>query len=404
MSRPLVVITGLVMAGLFVATACVVILLRTEIGDAAPPYSSYRADPLGTRVLFEALGAQPALVAERNTRSISQIRSGHDSTLLLLGLSEGPREVFYFDRLREFVQQGGRLVLGFSSLPEDTWSTGPEQKEEGHEHDDDEEGEQVEEEEIQDFGTAFGFTLNFSEDLFKVIRNAEQTNALLEAKAAPLPEVLPWKNPLYLEPADSAWLPILAIDGSTVLMERALADGSIVIATDAYLLSNEAMEAARHTSFLTWLLGDSRHIIFDETHLGASTDPGVAALVRRYGLSYVLASLVFLTLLFFWRNAFSLIPRTQEADDRARAEVESGNAAAGAMVSLLRRTVPPSQLLRTCHETWRNDFARDARYRHVAPRLAAAAADTQKAKNIAARYQQMCRVLHERSAGGGQRN
>ncbi|NQT92242.1 MAG: hypothetical protein HQ559_05740, partial [Lentisphaerae bacterium] len=115
--------------------------LRFEAGDVYPAYSSLRADPLGTRALYEAVQSRPQLHVSRKHRALDAPDSDVPCTLLYLGI----RPVDAVDVRREtagtmnrFVRRGGRLVMTF--LPRN-W-TRPKKK--------DEEGDDEEEEEAKD--------------------------------------------------------------------------------------------------------------------------------------------------------------------------------------------------------------------------------------------------------------
>ena len=51
--------------------------LRFESGDNYPPYSSLRADPLGTKALFESL--EPLVETRRHLQTLSKLSDGRDT-------------------------------------------------------------------------------------------------------------------------------------------------------------------------------------------------------------------------------------------------------------------------------------------------------------------------------------
>src|SRR5436189_6446428 len=57
--------------------------LRFESGDNYPPYSSLRADPLGSKALYESLGH--LMPARRHLQPLSRLGDGRDATLIWLG-------------------------------------------------------------------------------------------------------------------------------------------------------------------------------------------------------------------------------------------------------------------------------------------------------------------------------
>ena len=93
-----------------------------------------------------------------------------------------------------------------------------------------------------------------------------------------------------------------------MLITRKLGQGSLVLSTDSYLFSNEALRREARPALLAWTLGPNRLIVVDETHLDVADRPGVATLAWRYRLEWLAFTLLLLSGLFIWRNVFSLVP------------------------------------------------------------------------------------------------
>src|SRR5439155_26641627 len=55
--------------------------LRFEAGDVYPPYSSLRADPLGTKAFFEGLKILHGITVERLFQQLDRLREGRRTTL-----------------------------------------------------------------------------------------------------------------------------------------------------------------------------------------------------------------------------------------------------------------------------------------------------------------------------------
>src|SRR4051794_25153038 len=70
----------------FTAGVMEIVQLRTEQGDVFPPYSTYRADPLGTRALYESFDQLKELRVSRNFAPLDKLRNPQ-GTLFFLGLS-----------------------------------------------------------------------------------------------------------------------------------------------------------------------------------------------------------------------------------------------------------------------------------------------------------------------------
>ena len=89
--------------------------LRFARGDIYPPYSSFRADPLGTKALFESVGQVRAWEATRNVRDIGEGTLTDDTALLIIGASEW---LFCSTAERQAMERGvakgGCLVIAFA--------------------------------------------------------------------------------------------------------------------------------------------------------------------------------------------------------------------------------------------------------------------------------------------------
>ena len=98
-----------------------VIALRVGGGDMYPPYSSLRADPLGSKALYESLETLPGLSVRRLQNSNEALPAGLDGAYLRLGIqSEAPfaMEPTERDALLAFAARGGRVVFAFAPILE----------------------------------------------------------------------------------------------------------------------------------------------------------------------------------------------------------------------------------------------------------------------------------------------
>lgn len=163
-------------------------------------------------------------------------------------------------------------------------------------------------------------------------------------------------NPVPEEASEPSPWTVLATKGDRVMIaERKLGAGSVVICTDRYFLSNEALWKTPKPVFLAWLMGDAKRVIFDETHLGEMIGDadGVMTLARRYGMHGLFLGCILLFILFIWRSAISLVP-SNPADDLGlwRAQAVAGQSSASGLEGLLRRGFATKGLLQRCFEVW----------------------------------------------------
>lgn len=147
---------------------------------------------------------------------------------------------------------------------------------------------------------------------------------------------------------------------------RPLGAGSLALVADGYLLSNEALLEQRDSEMIAKLIGGAApSFTFDEHHFGIEETGSVAALGRKYGLQGLAAGLLFLSILFVWKNSSSFLPG-REPDD----EIALGKSAASGFVNMLQRGVSTGDLASLCVQEWRRSIALGAPARTLAPHSA----------------------------------
>lgn len=153
----------------------------------------------------------------------------------------------------------------------------------------------------------------------------------------------------------SPWKPLASKGSRPTIMQRSLGAGTIILCTDRFFLSNEALWKNAKPKFISWLLGDATTVIFDETHLGAmiGDEDGVMTLARRYHMHGLFLGGILLFALYIWRNAFSLVPSSADDDlGHWRSDAVAGQSTASGLEGLLRRGVKFGELLPRCFTIW----------------------------------------------------
>jgi hypothetical protein len=186
-----------------------------------------------------------------------------------------------------------------------------------------------------------------------------------------------------------------------VVIERTMGRGSIVLCADSFPFSNEALRREREPELLAWFVGLAREVIFDETHLGVQEDPGVATLARKYRLGGVFAALLILAGLFIWKNSASFMPPYEEQLARERGELVEGKDSAAGFINLLRRNIPPADLMKVCLEQWNAHFAHtrkpsEAKLGAMQKVIDAENALEPRQRNPVKMYREFCEVLSSR--------
>lgn len=364
--------------------------LRYESGDVYPEYSSLRSDPLGTMALYESIGKLEGFKAARDF-SVTGMPDPVGITYLHIATTDGaldhipPGEML---KTEQFVTRGARLIITFfpeasrkpKPVGEKNPTTGAEQSAE----------------KTVSLWDQWGLKPRVI-NLRRGKQESFEAVPVSNASGLKLPETLDWHSGLVFENLNKTWKPLYVRGKDPVLVERHFGAGSVVIATDSYFLSNEALRDARHSDLLAWLIGPNRTVIFDEAHLGVVEQPGVAALIGRYRLHWVIAALVVLAALFVWKNATSLVPA--HSPETAKAYIEGKDSASG-FVNLLRRNVAAREILTTCYSEWKKTAAQSGSYSAHRLQKAEAAFNAENSKPVKERepvetYRAITAILHK---------
>jgi hypothetical protein len=394
--RPFLILALLVVLGGFGYGLLYLFKLRFASGDVYPPYSSLRADPLGCRIYFESLTELGSARVQRFMQPLEKLPDGKGTTLFVSGLpwSEMAAEPGEYKAIESFVQRGGRLVvtlypelskpqfftagLGTNSAAFKPRGRRPE----------DEPPPPINLREKWGFGYEYIPTTRDGSLFAPVVAKRIQPG--------PFPTNLTWHSALVFTNLDFPWRIIYARGTHPVMIEREHGSGSIVVATDSFFVSNEAMRQERVADLLAWLAGGNREIIFDETHLGVQENPGIATLARRYGLQGGAIALLALATLFIWKSSASFLPRQHEAFEAAPV---LGRESSAGFENLLRRGIAPKDLLQTSLDEWQKTSQLDARItppRREKIREVVEAFNAQEKPNVVHAYREIARILNRK--------
>ncbi|MEO7798952.1 MAG: DUF4350 domain-containing protein [Opitutaceae bacterium] len=389
----------LAVAGALVAGFVTLYRLRLGRGDFFPAYSSLRSDPLGTRVLYESLASMPAQQVTRWLQSLDQLPATPQRTLILAGLTTDRWKQITKEELAaiEAAARGGsRVVIALvaETEPEEKPRQKSEERRAKKREDDraakskktppaDSPGDR------RDEGEKKPAFVDLAKEWGVTIKRLPAFGAARRAPLAPveLPREVRWETETFFEtPEGSPWRAMYRRSLHPVVIERALGLGSVVLASDAFFLSNEALQRNRQTSLLTWATGAFSTVEFVESHLGIVREPGVAALARRYGLGGAFFTFLVLAALFAWQRMAGFVPPAEPASG----VMLEYNQTAG-LEALLRRAVAPADLVKACATEWRGS----ARPLDIA-RVNAVLAENPKATPPATLYNKVVRALRHR--------
>ena len=360
-------IPALPAAVLFAAGIARLFILRFESGDVYPAYSSLRADPLGTKALYEALDRCPEVEVRRNYRDIQRLHSGGDSTLLVLGDTIANDEYLpgpLVGSLNSFLRRGGRLVMTLFPRNLEPSKPDPEDAEEdagedeGEEEDADDRvcGKGCRDGQCSSRSTERGICvtnwLQLSVTDLPVTNGGMTVLSTMFTNTA-LPRRLSCHTSLCFTNLGMAWTPVYLRKGRPVIITRRLGAGTVVLSALSYFVSNEAMLRERKPDLLSWLIGPGSQVVFDESHLGITHRESAATLARKYGLHRAAALLAVLAGLFVWKNTVRLVPPAACRSDTGSECVQPGRDATSGLINLLRRNIPATALLDYCFREWR---------------------------------------------------
>jgi hypothetical protein len=369
--------------------------LRFEAGDVFQPYSTLRGDPLGAKVFYDSLRTLPDVVVERNEKPLRGFVASETTTLFYLGTNTHfwrEKDVQAFENV---VAKGGRVVLSFHPQKKEEHSLAERPEKSPAKNSSPSPTPTPEEptEKILDrdeLAKRWKFQIQYWTDQVDSLAENQQIGSGLERE-------VPWHSAMYFAAVADPWRVVYAIGERAVIIEGRFGAGTVVLASDSYFISNEAMVTDRKPALLAWLAGNGRRLVFDETHHNVFENPGVANLLRKYRLHGLIAGLLLLTALFVWKSAASFLPRDR-ADDEANAMIAGRDAYSG-FTNLLRRGLRPADLLGTCLVEWRKSF------RHLAPDLerklgpfADSAGDSREklsATALVRRYEEITRTIDQ---------
>ncbi len=316
--------------------------LRFSGGDIFPTSSTRRADPLGTKALFQSLAAQPGLDVRQNLERLSRLKGNPESALFVLGIPpqnfDYPGAKLEDNRdLLDFARKGGRLILAIEheSIELATNSTRAAIRSIAL---------------VTANSTNAPNPLQTSLDAGVVLGPIPTNNALRLQPASSLPASLPWPSAWHLTNLTPAWTALYGHGDRVVAAERSWGQGTIVLLASDYLLSNESLRIAPQPDFLAWVVGPARTLFFDETHLGLSLEPGIAGLILKYRLGGAVFGFFLLAALHVWRSMARFNPPPEPAITDT---VVEGRGSAAGLLNILRRSVPAADIVAVCLLEWR---------------------------------------------------
>jgi hypothetical protein len=210
-------------------------------------------------------------------------------------------------------------------------------------------------------------------------------------------DVITWHTNLFFDLHDPDWRVIYSCGGRPVIIERQFGRGSVVMSTDSFFYSNEALRSERHPELLTGVVGPNSKIVFDEMHFGIVKRPGVAVLIRKFRFQWFIAGLILLALLFVWKSSVYFVPpNTSNHPDEK--EIRSDKDYTQGFVALLRRNISAGELLQVCIREWKATAKGDHRisarkWKHIDAELKIEADLANRQKDPVGKYQEISSII-----------
>jgi hypothetical protein len=387
----------------FIAGLAQLFILRFETGDIYPLYSSLRADPLGTKAFYESLGNLPGIEVVRNYAEEDKIANAQNATFFYFGLQS--HNLHYLPEsdvkmLENIASGGGRIVLCL--LPQTSKTITQKEKEDAKkvtDKKDEKKSEKTEKDDrtskIIELTSRWKFNFGSSDS----VSATKQAFPATSFSSITLHNIY-WHSLEYFTISGSDWISVFEVNGHPVIIEKIFGRGSIVLATDSYFVSNEALVKERHPELLVWLAGSSKKIVFDETHLGLRENKGIVSLLRKYQLHGIIIAIIVLGILFIWKNMFSLVPADPDEKNNKDNEISTGKDYLAGFVGMLRRAIPPADLLSICFTEWEKTIKHVRKIqgskKEKLRSLIAGESHKAKGQKIIAVYNEASKILAER--------
>jgi hypothetical protein len=351
----------------------------------------------------------PGIVVSRDFKATTRLPDGRDTAYLHLGAEPGfwsPVDEEIAREAERFAESGGRLIILLRpqiSRPHSIERAF--RKEQKEKAGDEKKGSKTEEKKkpakpLSGIKARWQFRFDYL-DLPDIDGEISGSVIVRNPGNSTLPRTLEWHSAAVITNLPAAWEPVYLRGTNVVMAELRRGKGGIVIGTDSFHASNEALAASPEPRLLAWLTGPCRNIVFDEAHLGSVESAGVARLMRKYRLGGLALAFLLLAILFVWKESARFAPTRSAPQTSA---VIMGKSASSGFANLLRRNLPPGDLPRLCLEQWKHAFGRETRNSDKAAAaevIALHSPDAGKPVGAVALHNELCNILKTRKTHPG---
>jgi hypothetical protein len=333
-----------VLIAAFLAALGRFVFLRFSSGELYPEYSTLRADPFGTKALFESLRGFEKIAVVRNVESLQKLRGDSQATVLFLGFAGMPEESEGMKPFETIARSGARVLISLNAVRSikqqreadrlDHWAPDDKNAKQGR----------ASHETTPPTPNAIHVRLI---DPLRANTNKLEALRVLDLSA---PATLPWYGRFCFDVRTNGWETVYEVKGKPVIIQKKMGLGMMVLCADTFLFSNEALARERSPDFLLWATGGAKRIVFDETHLGIARGSSIMVVLREYRLQGLFFGLILLAALWVWKNGSNFVPPyKEEAEDAGAIE---GKTAREGIVHLLEQNLAFDDLPVVCLREW----------------------------------------------------
>lgn len=332
----------------------VLLQLRLDKGDAYPRYSTLRSDPLGARAFYETLQRLDDNGVKRNFLPLGREHPPAKTTWFFLGVSDHLvqlRSAAGDSLLRSILAQGGDVIIALRSgaglLSPETRrpTTNAEADEAGEPETDPITPDQALEKRGRLLLQGLETTWTFSRG-----EPSLEASLTVSGDSEIWPATYQSRSPVTFFSLPAGWTTLYEHKGEAMVIQQRVGRGNLVVVNDSYAFSNEGLLHNRQSAFLRAVIGSNNQFIFDETHLGTTSRPGVIDLIFAYGLHGVLISFGILALLYIWRAGTPLLPPLPGTGSRE--DQLLGESSQEGFQHFLAHHVSGPDIVRQCFHEW----------------------------------------------------
>jgi hypothetical protein len=278
--------------------------LQFASGDVYPELSSLRADPAGSKLLYDTLALTPGIKVSRNYLPLDSLdQTG--ATVFLLASNPGAFDNEpYLKTIESLAGRGNRVAAAMD------WQ-------------------------------------------FPDAPSGKELNRLWHVRFAVDPDKHHTHH-LYFAEA-TGWQVVDQVAGKFLAIERTFGKGTVVLLSESDAFTNQSTAAMDRLTAVSDAIGSSHQVIFDEEHFGIAESGSVVGLARRFRLGGMFIGLAICAALFLWKSASAFPPPAPAAP----VERLAGRTSLSGLLTLLHRHIAPRDLATACWREWLSTHRRD---------------------------------------------